>query len=50
MVKNAYAELFNLHQDAAWELSLDDLIRFLPETMIRLVTSLGDGKLLPFGR
>jgi hypothetical protein len=28
MVKNAYAELFNLHQDAAWELSLDDLIAF----------------------
>jgi hypothetical protein len=28
MVKSAYKELFGLHGDAAWELSLDDLISF----------------------
>lgn len=28
LVKTAYAELFNLHGDNAWELPLDDLINF----------------------
>ena len=32
MIKNAYAELFTLHSDAAWELQFDGLITFFRST------------------